>query len=331
MQGCLNFSKILTVREKIAEVFRQKHSFVITSHSSSCGDAIGSELALASLLRRLNKEVIIINSDPVPPRFFFLPGASEILCSSEIKKTCEAAVVLDCGTLSRTGSIADVIRGFDIIINIDHHSSNDYFGTLNYVDVDAAATGEQIFSFFELLGCDVNREAAMCLYTSILLDTGSFRHANTKPRTFEIAAHLVRKGADTSFVASEVYGNFSLANRRMLCLALTTLQSTDDGRIAWLRVTQQMYRETGGTGNDAHDFIDYIHSMKGVLVSFCLRETDNGNVKVSFRSSSVDVGGVAQTFGGGGHRRASGCTLKGRIEEVEKKVVETVQKFLREG
>jgi phosphoesterase RecJ-like protein len=316
------------MKEKIAKIFREKASFLITAHSTPCGDAIGSELALGSLLQRLGKEVTIINSVPVPPNFLFLPGANKILCSSKIKKNLEAAVVLDCGTIDRVGSIADAIKQFDIIINIDHHISNDYFGTLNYVDVDASATGEQIFTFFEPLVGDVNKEEAMCLYTSIMVDTGSFRYANTKPRTHEIAAHLLKKGVDTTLITDKVYGDFSLANRRLLGLALATLQLSDDGQIAWFKVTRKMYQETGGTENNAHDFIDYIHSMKGVLVSFFLREVNSENVKVSFRSNLVDVARIAQTFGGGGHCRASGCTVKGQMEEVEKKVLETVEKFL---
>jgi len=328
LQDKVKSDEFREVREKICEVFREKSSFLITSHKDPCGDAIGSELALGSLLRRLGKEVIIINSDPVPPNLLFLPGADKILCSSEIRRIQEVAVVLDCGTLNRAGSVAEAVKQSDIAINIDHHISNDHFGTLNYVDVDASATGEQIFSFFKQLNLVVNKEEAMCLYTSIMMDTGSFQHANTKPHTHAIAAHLLSKGADTNLIAREVYGNLSLANRRLLGLALTNLRLSDDARIAWFKVTRQMYQETGGTETDAHDFIDYIHCMKDPLVSFSLREVDSGNVKVSFRSNSVDVARIAQSFGGGGHGRASGCTIKGQIEEVEKKVLETVRKSL---
>ncbi len=323
------------MKEKISEAFNKNSSFLISSHETPCGDAIGSELALGSLLRRLDKEVTIINSDPVPANLLFLPGAGDILCCSEIRKTQseitrtqEVAVVLDCGTLNRTGSVADAIKQFDIIINIDHHISNDSFGTLNYVDVDASATGEQIFSFFEPLACEVNQEEAMCLYTSIIVDTGSFRHTNTRVETHKIAAHLLSKGVDTNLIAKELYRNLSLANRRLLGLVLGNIQRSECGRIAWSKVTRKMFQETGGTESDAHDFIDHIHCMKDVLVSFFLREGNSGNVRISFRSNSVDVDKIAQAFGGGGHEKASGCTVKGKIEEVERKVLETVQKFM---
>ena len=314
------------MKEKIAEVFKEKNSFLITAHNSPCGDAIGSELALRSLLERLDKEVTIINSNPVPPHLLFLPGADRI--DPEIKGTPEVAVVLDCGNLARAGTIADRIKKFDIIINIDHHVSNENFGTLNYVNTDVSATGEQIFPFFELLAVDMTREEAICLYTSITADTGSFQHRNTSPRTHEIAAYLLRKGVDPSLVARELYGNFSLENRKLLGLVLSTLRLSSDGRIAWFKITQQMYKETKGQETDASDFIDYTHSMKGVMVSLSMRETDGENIKVSFRSEQVDVVRIAQVFGGGGHVRAAGCTVKGKMEEVEQKVLEIVQKSL---
>ena len=315
-------------RPRIVEALREKPSFLITSHDSPCGDAIGSELAMSFLLERLGKEVIMRNSSPVPRNLTFLPGVDKISCGFELRNRPQVVILVDCANIDRVGGPSQKIRDFDTIINIDHHLSNDYFGTLNYVDADAASTGEMIFSFFEELVGGVRREEAVCLYTSILTDTGSFRHAVTKPRTHEIAAHLLSKGIDPSSIAREVYGNFSLASRKLLGLALSTLRLSEDGKIAWIKVTAEMYRKTIGHEKNAHDFIDYIYPMKDAWVSLLLRELGNGNVKVSFRSNLADVNQIARVFGGGGHQRAAGCTVKGIMADVEKAVVETVQKFL---
>jgi phosphoesterase RecJ-like protein len=315
-------------RPRIVETLQEKPSFLITSHNSPCGDAIGSELAMGFLLERLGKEVIIRNSGPVPRNLAFLPGADKILCGFELQKQPQVLILVDCANIDRVGGPSQELRKFDTIINIDHHVSNDYFGTLNYVDADAASTGEMIFPLFEELVGGVGQEEAACLYTSILTDTGSFHHAGTKPRTHEIAARLLSKGIDPSSIAREVYGNFCLASRKLLGLALSSIQLSEDGEIAWIKVTGEMYREAGGQERNAHDFIDYIYPMKDVRVSLLLRELDEKNVKVSFRSNLVDVNQIAQVFGGGGHQRAAGCTVEGTMADAEKTVVKTVQKSL---
>lgn len=316
-----------TDRAQIIEILREKSSFLITFHDSPSGDAIGSGLALGFLLERLGKEVVIRNADPVPLNLLFLPGVDKISRGFELKKPPQVAVVLDCANIGRIGAGSDTVKKFDIIVNIDHHVSNDFFGMLNYVDAGAGATGEQIFSLFEeLLPGDIWREPAICLYTSIVMDTGLFQHKNTKPRTHEIIAILLGKGVDASSVAREVYGNFSLANRKLLGLTLADIQLSNDGKIAWLKVSGDMYQKADAQETDAHNFIDYIHLMKGVSVSLLLRELKDGNVKVSFRSRLVDVNRIADVFGGGGHPGAAGCIVKGQMADVEKKVIAAVQK-----
>ncbi|MCD5401207.1 DHH family phosphoesterase, partial [candidate division NPL-UPA2 bacterium] len=157
---------------EIVEVLRSKKSFLITSHLHPDGDAIGSQLALASLLKEMGKSVIIVNVDPVPDTFRFLPGSDRIINDFTSQDHPEVALVLDTSNLDRTGRVADLVRKAKLIINIDHHIGNDKFGNINLVEEKASAVGEQIFSIISSLGFSVGKERAISLYTAILTDTG---------------------------------------------------------------------------------------------------------------------------------------------------------------
>jgi bifunctional oligoribonuclease and PAP phosphatase NrnA len=314
---------------KIVEVFKEKNSFLVTAHDSPCGDAIASGLALSSILKRIGKKVFLLNGELPPPNLSFLPGAEEIKTNPGEGLSCEAAVVLDCANANRIGQNKNILGGFDLIINIDHHISNDCFGALNYVDPDAASTGEQVFTLSKYLVDDINKDEATCLYTTLVMDTGSFKYSNTKPKTHRLAALFLEKGVDPAYISDEIYGNFSSANRKLLGKALSNIKISECGRIASVMVTRKMLDEFGARENETQDFIDYIQSVKDVLVSFCLREMSDGRIKVNFRSKTVDVNKLASAFGGGGHARAAGCSFEGTsIREAEEKVLEAMKKFL---
>lgn len=314
---------------EIVKTLKEKNSFLVTAHDSPCGDAIASGLALSSILRRTGKTVFLLNGEPPPPNLSFLPGAEDINTNPEKGLSCEAAVVLDCANSDRIGLNKSVLENFDVIINIDHHVSNDFFGTLNYVDPEAASTGVQVFTLSKYLVDDINEEEAACLYTTLVMDTGSFKYSNTRPKTHRLAALFLEKGVDAALVSDEIYGNFSHANRRLLGKALQDIRISDRGRVASIKVTRKMLEETGARENEAQDFIDYIQSLQGVKVSFCLREMSGGRVKANFRSKTVDVDSLASEFGGGGHARAAGCSFEdASIDEAESKILEAVRKRL---
>ncbi len=314
---------------KIVETLKEKNSFLVTAHDSPCGDAIASGLALSSILRRTGKTVFLLNSEAPPANLSFLPGAEDIKTNPELGLSCEAAVVLDCANSYRIGLNKSVLENFDLIINIDHHVSNDSFGTLNYVDPEAASTGVQVFTLSKYLVDDINVDEAVCLYTTLVMDTGSFKYSNTRPKTHRLAALFLEKGVDAARISDEIYGNFSQANRRLLGKTLQNIKISDCGRIASIKVTRKMLDEFGARENETQNFIDYIQSLEGVKVSFCLREMSDGRVKANFRSKTVDVDSLASEFGGGGHARAAGCSFKDAgIDEAECRVLEAVKKHL---
>ncbi len=316
---------------KVVQAIKDKNSFLVTAHDSPCGDAIASGLAITSILKRMGKSVFLLNGEAVPPNLKFLPGTENINFNPESALSYEAAIVLDCANAARIGQNKSVLENFKTIINIDHHVSNDYFGTLNYIDPEAASTGEQLFNIAKYLVEDITADEATCLYTSIAMDTGSFKYSNTKPKTHRLAALFLEKGVDAAHISDEIYGSFSPHNRKLLGNALENINISDCGRIASLKITRNMLAEYGAREDETQDFIDYIQSVKDVKVSFCIRELSDGKIKVNFRSKTVDVNLLASRFGGGGHIRAAGCSFEGTgIDEAEEKVVEAVKKFLRE-
>lgn len=315
--------------EKIADALKENRTFLVTAHDSPCGDAIASGLALSSILRRTGKEVLLLNCDRPPPNLAFLPGADRIETTPPERPDCDAAVVLDCANAGRIGCNKAILEHFGLVINIDHHVSNDFFGDLNYVDPEAASTGELVFTLSKHLVDEITAEEAVCLYTTLVMDTGSFKYSNTSPRTHRLAAFFLEKGVDPAFVANEIFGNLSCANRKLLGKALSGINLSECGKVVSVKVTRKMLDESGAHEDEAQDFIDYIQSIRNAEVSFCLRELASGRIKANFRSRTIDVDRLASSFGGGGHARAAGCSFENTpIDEAERIVRSEISKFL---
>lgn len=312
--------------KEIIEVLRNNDFFLVTSHLNPDGDAIGSQLALASLLEEMGKRAVIIDEDPVPDRFRFLSQSDRItVISSSLLRTedfPQVSLVLDCSDLGRAGKVQRLVKETNLIVNIDHHISNDKFGDINLIDEEASAVGEQIFALIESLGYPVGKERAVSLYTAILTDTGSFQYVNTTPKTHQIAACLLREGINPSLIAEKLYRASSFSQQKLLGLALATLERSSDGSIAWFWLTRDMYRQSQSSSKDTDGFIDCIQSIEGVKLALSFREMEDNKVKVSFRSKGeIDAASLASHFGGGGHRGAAGCRIEGSIQEVEKRVL----------
>src|SRR3954471_13301774 len=179
--------------ERIVEAIRARRTFVLSSHARPDGDAIGSELAMAYALRALGKHVRVVNRDPAPPSLMEFPGVPEIEIAPEAAGDFDAAIIMECGDLARTG-VAGLERGF--VINIDHHPGNTGYGQINWFDSSAAACGEMVFDLVEALGVGLSLEIATHIYLAILTDTGSFHYSSISPRTFEISKHCLEAGVD---------------------------------------------------------------------------------------------------------------------------------------
>ncbi len=314
--------------ERVQKILTECHRIVITTHVNPDGDGLSSELALARFLQKSGKEVRIINRDPVPDIFTFLPDADRILVSDTLPHDADLVVVLDCGGLDRSGLKVEAAAALPVVV-IDHHLTNDQDGEINLLDAKASATGELVY----LLLREMERESevtidypmALCLYTSIFTDTGSFRYSNTTPQAMTIASELLAYGIDSWMVAEQVYESKSFPVLKLTGNFLQTLTVSRQGRFAWGTIRQTDLEQTSTREEHTDGFVNYPRSIRGVEVAILFREVPGSSVKISMRSKGkVNVAAVAEKFGGGGHHNAAGCVLEGTLPEVTRRVLKIV-------
>ncbi|HET7319585.1 MAG TPA: bifunctional oligoribonuclease/PAP phosphatase NrnA, partial [Nitrospirota bacterium] len=312
----------------IIEALEPCRTILISVHRNPDGDALGSQLALMLALEKMRKTVTAHNLDPVPEVYRFLPQADRIRAGRPVPSHYDAHIVLD-GEPSRTG-LFDGTYPAHTLINIDHHVTNPRSWQLTWLDEDASATGEMIYKLIRHLDVPIDRDIALCLFTSIFTDTGSFRYTNTTPECMRISAELLEAGADPWLVTENVYESFAFRRIKLLGAVLSSLERSADGRVAWVVVTDELYRRTGTTSEDTENFINFVRSIKGVEVAVLLRQIGEAQYKISLRSKGrVDLSALAQSFGGGGHKNAAGGVMSGTIEVVTSKVINEVDKAVR--
>ena len=304
---------------QVVELIESKNSFGITSHIRPDGDSLGSSLGLYWLLRALNKDVEVIMRDAAPHSYRQLPGADAIRVTPAVDRASDAIFVIECSDIDRPGLI-DLEKQF--VVNIDHHSTTELFGAINWIDPTASAVGEMIYNLCKATGVRVTKEIAECVYTALLTDTGSFHYSNTTERTFKIASELVRTGVKPAKTAEAIFGSYQWPKIELFGQVLSTARRDTTGRIVWMRQTLAMQEQTKASDEDADGFVNYPLAVSEVEAVALFKECSPGVYRTSLRSKGdVNVAKVAEQFGGGGHRNAAGCTLEGSWDEVEEKVV----------
>jgi bifunctional oligoribonuclease and PAP phosphatase NrnA len=314
--------------QNIVNEIRGNRSFLLTTHESPDGDAIGSSLALASFLRRIGKDVCVHFRDPVPELFRFLPG-SDMIVAHIPDRDFDVAFVLDVGEFRRAGNEFCSFTRIGKLINLDHHLTCEYFGIHNLIDSTAAATGVLVYRIINFFDYHFDVATALCLYVSIISDTGSFHYSNANREAFSIAGEMIECGVNAWDVAEQLYENQPRKRLELLTRSLATLEVICGGQAASLTVTHAMYAETGADAELTDGFVNYPRSIKGVEVAIFFRQLDTQTYKVGFRSKgSVNVAGFAAALGGGGHHNAAGCTVSGRLDEIKTKVYAIVSASL---
>ena len=319
---------------QIANLILEGKKIGITYHVSPDGDAVGSVLALLNALRSLNKECYVISKDSVSDNLKYLKGSDEITGDiTEAKDETDIIVVLDCGNLDRVSANLEEFTGK--IINIDHHLSNDKYGDINYIDSKAAATAEIIFELVNIMGIDfsiendITKDIGTCIYTSIVTDTGGFRHSNVTDRTHNICSTLKKIDVNNTFIYQSLFDNKEFNRIKIIGKALSKMELILGGKVALIELNKTFADEFGGEIGDTSDIISYGLQIKGVEVTLLLKEVEDG-VKASLRAKSyVDVRKIAEVFGGGGHVRASGIKIKNvSMEEAKYEILNEIQKEL---
>ena len=308
--------------DQVAAAIRANQRFVLSSHARPDGDAIGSQLAMAFALDALGKSVTLVNHDAVPSPLKPFPGTDRIVVAERADGDFDASIIMECSALERTG-----VAGLDrpVVINIDHHQGNTGYGTVNWFDPSAAACAEMVYDLIVALGVPLTPAIATHLYVGILTDTGSFHYSGITARTFDICRVLVDAGVDPPRVARAVFDSNTLGRLRLFGSVLSGIELAHDGRVAVMRVDHAMAANAGGTYEDTEGLINLPLTVKEIRASIFFKEIGPGDFRVSLRSKgSIDVAAVARGFGGGGHKNAAGCSVRGNYVEARAAILEAL-------
>lgn len=308
---------------QVVELIENKQKFGITTHIKPDGDGVGSSLGLCWLLQSLGKSAEVIVHGEVPIAYRSLPGADKIRDINTIDGDYDAVFVIECSDLERPG-----INGLEneFTVNIDHHATSEHFGTINWIDSTASAVGEMIYNLCKAIGGRITREIAECVYMALVTDTGSFHFSNTTDRTLKVASELVKAGVKPAEVSEAVYNNYPWSRIELMRQVLDTVKRDETGTVASLRQTLQMREIAGAVDGDNNGFVNIPLAAREILAVVYMREVGANEYRVSLRSKGdINVAKVAEMFGGGGHRNASGLRIEGDWDEKENELVAAVQ------
>lgn len=306
--------------DRVLKEIRARHRFVVTSHARPDGDGIGSALACGQILRLMGKDATVVMHDGVPRIYQNLPFADRVIQADAVPPN-DAVILLECDGIKRT-----LLAGLEdcFLINIDHHVSGRDFGHINWIDSTVMATAELVYRLARLACVPVDADIATCLYTALMTDTGSFMFEGTNEHTFTVARELVLAGADPAHCARHIYFGHSTAKMRLLGAALSNLSR--EGPLAWIWVTQEQMQRFGAREEDCEGLVNYALSIADVQVAIFFRELPDQRYRISLRSKGeVNVSKVAEYFGGGGHKCASGCSLDGPLVIAVSRVIERLR------
>jgi phosphoesterase RecJ-like protein len=311
------------------DLVRRSRRLLLTTHVRPDGDGLGSMLALSEMLQTLGKEAALAVASSIPPRYAFLDPAGKVQrfeTPTDAHRTVDAIVVMDTGTWNQLGDIGPFLRSLNVPkLVIDHHVTQDDLGAVRLVDTSAEATGRLTWEAIAALGLTPTPSAASALFVALAMDTGWFRHNNTTPATMVLAGRLIECGAKPTELYEALFERNSLGRLKLTGLVLSRMQVTPDGLVAYTELRREDYDATGATPQDTEDLVNYPRSVAGAEVGLFFMEQPRGGVKVSFRSRSrVDVAKVAEGFGGGGHRLASGAVLNTTLDEARRRVLDAV-------
>jgi phosphoesterase RecJ-like protein len=305
------------------EAIRGRQRFVISSHARPDGDSIGSQLAMAYALRGLGRQVLVVNSDPAPGPLKAFPGVPDIEIADRVNDQFDAAIIMECGDLARTG-VTGLSRSF--VINIDHHPGNTAYGQINWFEPGAAACGEMVFDLVRALGAPLTIEVATHIYLAILTDTGSFHYSSISPRTFDICRQTLEAGVDPVLVARNVYDSNNMGRLKLFGSVLSSMQIDTTGRIAIVYLDHEMARTAGGTYEDTEGLINLPLTVKEIQAVVFFKQIEGDEYRVSMRSKGdIDIGVIAKEFDGGGHKNAAGCSVSGPIDTLQKLFLEKIE------
>lgn len=309
--------------KKIDETIKKADKVIVISHQNPDGDALGSLLGMRHYLKHQNIKHNLFCISPVPEYLKFLPDIDSITNDEKIliDGQHDLVIILDSGDLQYAGVDHHFrkLKGLPIVINIDHHPTNQHYGHINLVHPKASSTSEIIYHFIDYLRLPFNKEVATQLLTGILTDTGSFSNLSTTPSSMEVSSRLMAHGARVKEITQNAFQNKSLAQLQLWGRALSRLKEDKKTGIISTVLTQKDFDELNMNDESSEGIANFLNSVEKARAILVLREKSDGTIKGSLRTTmpNVDVSKIAKFFGGGGHKKAAGFTVKGKLEEKE--------------
>ena len=319
----------------MAEWIRREDDFLLITHVSPDGDAIGCSLALYGILKDLGKRVVACCEQAVPKTYRFLPFAEEMQLSGNVQAVGQNVIALDCADAARMGSAQTLFAQGKATGVIDHHVTREAFAAHCIHDAGAAATAELVLQLWLTLQPDSTKnpwhtEIATCLFVALSTDTGHFAYRNTTAYTFEAAALLRGLGVDIDALSSALYRTVSIGKTRLRGHVINAIRLFENGRIGFSTITQADLAACGAASEDAEGMIDSVRDVESVQIAVLVREAKNGDCKVSFRTKGgISACEIAAGFGGGGHFAAAACTIQDMIENTVARVLSVAREALQ--
>lgn len=307
---------------QIRTLIDSAQNILVSAHYSPDGDALGSLTAMGQALQQLGKTFTLANDDAVLPRFAYLPLSESVVRQPHGGKPYDLLIALDCGDETRLGRVYEKLpQPHPPIINIDHHITNNYFGTVNVVESGMTSTAEVLTELLPQLGVEITRELATSLLTGVVTDTLAFRVTGVSGHTLRMASKLVDAGADLAEITLQALVLKSASSLEMWRIGLNNM-ALEDG-VAWSSLTVAEQNQVGDELSSSMGLGNLLADVEEAALSIVFTEKRDGRVNISYRSRPpIDVAGLAMARGGGGHRNAAGCTVYGRLQTIIPEVVE---------
>ena len=317
--------------EIISNALRDARTVGVASHIRPDADALGSTIAFALWLRDCGKEVTAYNEEGSTAKFHYLPCHEIVSLPPATPQKFDVFVALDTSVKNRLGTVNKAIAPGTMLLNIDHHISNENYGDVNFIDASAPATGQILLEFFQHVGARVSAEMATNLFAAISTDTGSFQYAGTNERTFAAASHLIGCGVDVPGLSRAMYDSQPRRRFELLRHALNTAEFHCDDRIATFSLPMDLVERLKVLPEDNEGIIDHLRSIEGVEAAVFFEELPEGKVRVSARSKfpRIDVCKVCKQFEGGGHAMAAGARVDGTLDQVKNDFLKALSDEIR--
>lgn len=314
--------------DALIKFIREHNEFTLISHISPDGDTLGSVLALYLLLKRAGKSCEAVCDNPVPIIYAFLPNADKFV-TPENAVGYPCVIAADCADKSRLGRAAGLFDSAEKTALIDHHITNSGFADVNLIIPSASAAAEAVNSLYLKMGVPVDSEAARCIYTGIVTDTGNFSYGNTTPSALRITADYIERGLDITKLNRLIFRTVPYTKTRTQGFVNSRIYLEYGGKIGVGILTREQMRMFNAADEDCEGIIDSIRDIDTVRLAVFIREGADGSFKVSLRSKgNADVGGIAEKFGGGGHKEAAGYTAREPLSTVIVNIIEEAKKCL---